>query len=69
VFSAPSSRRIWRMAFEEGKRFDVADRAANLHDDDVHTVGDFLDDGFDFVGDVRDDLNGFAEVNRRGALW
>ena len=32
--------------FEEGKRFDVADRAANLHDDDVDAVGDFFDSGF-----------------------
>jgi hypothetical protein len=31
------------------------------HDDDVR-VGDFLDSGFDFVSDVRDDLNGFAEI-------
>src|SRR5207344_3569662 len=40
----------------------VADRSTDLHDDDVHTVRNFLDGGFDFVGDVRDDLDGFAEV-------
>ncbi len=40
--------------FEEGKRFDVADRAANFDDDDVDVFGNFFDGGFDFVGDVRE---------------
>ena len=29
--------------FEEGKRFDVADGAADFDDDDVDAVGDFLE--------------------------
>ncbi len=48
--------------FEEGKGFDVADGAADFDDDHVHAFGNFFDGGFDFVGDVRDDLDGFAEV-------
>ena len=48
--------------FEEGKRLDVADGAADLDDDDVDAFGNFFDGGFDFVGDVRNDLHGFAKV-------
>ncbi len=48
--------------FEEGKRFDVANGAANFHDDHVHAFGNFPDGGFDFVGDVGNDLHGFAQV-------
>src|SRR5208282_3967554 len=48
--------------FEEGKRFNVANRAADFDDDDIHIIGNFLDRGFDFVGDVWNDLHGFAEV-------
>ena len=48
--------------FEEGKGLDVADGAADFDDDHVHAFGDFFDGGFDFVGDVRDDLDGFSEV-------
>ena len=29
---------------------------------DVHAFGNFSEGGFDFVGDVRDDLDGFAEI-------
>src|SRR5580658_3038732 len=49
-------------SFEEGKRFDVADGAADFNDHHIHVIGDFFDGGFDFVGDVRDDLNSLAEV-------
>jgi len=31
-------------------------------DDDVDAFGDFLDGGFDFVGNVRNDLNGLPKV-------
>ena len=49
--------------FEEGERFDVADGAADFDDGDVGAVGGDLAHGvFDFVGDVGDDLDGFAEV-------
>ena len=48
--------------FEEGKRFDIADSAADFDDDDVDTFGDAFDAALDFVGDVRNDLDGFAEV-------
>ena len=48
--------------FEEGKRLDIADRSANLHDDHVDVFRHFADARFDFVGDVRNHLHGFAEV-------
>src|SRR5438105_2558356 len=49
--------------FQERQAFDVADRAADLGDDDVHILGDELADGsIDLLRDVRDDLHGFAEV-------
>ncbi len=49
--------------FEEGERFDVADGAADFDDGDVGAVGgDFAHGVLDFVGDVGDDLDGFAEV-------
>lgn len=48
---------------QEGKRLDVADGAADLGDDDVHVVGGHAPDAvLDLVGDVRDDLDGVAQV-------
>ena len=56
---------------EERQRLDVADRAADLGDDDVGRVGVVDPRGagrlgahprLDLVGDVRDDLHGVAEV-------
>ena len=53
---------------QEGQRLDVADRAADLVDHDVRGrgAGDALahaeHPGLDLVGDVRDDLDGVAEV-------
>ena len=50
---------------EEGQRLDVADRAADLGDDDVDPVRALAaghDPRLDLVGDVRDDLHGVAEV-------
>src|SRR3984957_1461709 len=49
---------------EERKRLDVADRAADLGDDEVDLarVGHQLDPLLDLVGDVRDHLDGRAEV-------
>ena len=48
--------------FEEGKRLDVADGAADLDDGDVAVRGDLAHGVLDLVGDVRDDLDGLAEV-------
>ena len=49
--------------FEERQRFDVADGAADFDDGDVGAVGGDLAHGvLDFVGDVGNDLDGFAEV-------
>ena len=48
---------------KEREGFDVADRTADFGDGDVHVFGVHGGDGgFDFVGDVRDDLHGSAEV-------
>ncbi len=49
---------------EERERLDVADGAADLgdHHVDIVGLGDQLDPVLDLVGDVRDDLNGRAEV-------
>ena len=49
--------------FEERQPFDVADRAADLGDDDVHVRRRQLAHRrLDLVGDVRNDLHGPAEV-------
>ena len=48
---------------EEREDLDVADRAADLGDDDIDLVGDeTVDAPLDLVGDVGDDLHGLAEV-------
>ncbi len=48
--------------FEEGQRFDIADGTTNLYDGDVAVGSDLAHGVLDFVGDVRDDLNGLAEI-------
>ena len=48
--------------FEEGERLDVADGAADLDDGDLAVGGDLAHGVLDLVGDVGDDLDGFAEV-------
>ena len=49
---------------EERQRLDVADRAADLGDHEVDglRLGDDQDPVLDLVGDVRDHLDGRAEV-------
>jgi len=47
---------------EEGEALDVAHRAADLHDDEVGVAAHLEDALLDLVGDVRDHLDGFAEV-------
>jgi len=44
--------------FEERQRFDVADRASDLHDDDIALGAESLHRALDLVGDVRNHLNG-----------
>ena len=50
--------------FQKRQTFDVAGGAADFRDDDVGLglVGKLADPVFDFVGDVRNDLHGVAEV-------
>ncbi len=48
--------------FEEGKRLDIADGAADFADDDIDIVGNLFHGGLDLIGDVRNDLHGFAEI-------
>ena len=49
---------------EERQPFDVTGRAADFCNDDVGFafIRNFPDAVFDFVGDMRNDLDGFAEV-------
>ena len=48
---------------QEREALDIADRAADLGDHDVHVVAGQAEDGrLDLVGDVRDDLDGPALV-------
>ena len=51
--------------FQERQPLDVTRRAADLGDDDIHlrVVGEDLDAPLDFIGDVRNDLNGLAEID------
>ncbi len=62
TFSAPSSRRICRIASMKRKRFDIAHCAADFDEHDVDSVGYFAEGGFDFIGDVRDYLHRLAEI-------
>ena len=48
--------------FDERQAFDVADRAADLADDEIDAVGIGEREFLDRVGDVRDDLDGRAEI-------
>ncbi len=47
---------------EEVQALDVADRAAELADQDVGVAGAPADGVLDLVGDVRDDLDRLAQV-------
>ena len=48
--------------FEERQRFNVADRATDLDDDDVDIVPHLAHASLDFIGHMRDHLHGFAQV-------
>ncbi len=48
--------------FEERQRFDIAHRAADFADHHIDLARKLLHGGFDFVGDVRNHLHGFAEI-------
>src|SRR5579875_162893 len=48
--------------FEKRQGFDIADRAANFNDHHVHIGRHFAEGGLNLVGDVRDDLDGLAEI-------
>ena len=47
---------------EKRKRFDVAHRAPDLDNHHVHFIRNLADGGFDFIGDVRDDLNSLPQI-------
>jgi len=51
-------------AFDKRKRFNVTDSATNFRDDEVEFIlgGQWAHVALDFVGDVRNDLNGLAQV-------
>ncbi len=48
--------------FEKRQAFDVADRAADLDQDEVRVALVGQDEGFDLVGDVGNDLDGSAQI-------
>ncbi len=48
--------------FQERQALDVADRAADLHQHEIDAVVAVADEVLDGVGDVRDDLDGGAEI-------
>ena len=48
--------------FQKRQRFNVAHRAANFDEHNIHAFGHFAEGGFNFVGDVRNHLHGFAQV-------
>ena len=47
---------------EERQAFDVAHRAADLHQQEIQIVDVRHDEFLDHVGDVRDHLHGAAEI-------
>ena len=49
--------------FKERKNLNVTDGAADFCDDDVNVIGrDTLNATLDLIGDVRNDLNGLAQI-------
>ena len=60
----PDFEREFADGFEERQALDVAGGAADFGDDHVRLglFGQHVDAVLDFVGDVRDDLDGLAEV-------
>ena len=59
---APDLERELADGLEERQALDVADRAADLADQDVGVADAAADARLDLVGDVRDHLDGLAEV-------
>ena len=49
-------------SFHKRQRLDIAHRASDFDDGHVHVLRHFLHGSFDFVGDVRNDLHGLAEI-------
>ena len=47
---------------KERQRLNVTDRSANFDDGNIGTVGTGLDLELDLIGDVRNNLNRFAEI-------
>ena len=56
---------------EKRLALDIADRAADLGDDDIRAglFADLIDELLDLVGDVRDDLHGAAEILAAALLF
>ena len=61
-FSRPDFLAHLPDGFQKWQRFDIADGSADFHDRDVDVLGNAMNRGFDFVRDVRNDLNGLAEI-------
>ena len=48
--------------FEKRQALYIPDRAAYFAEHEIHVVRPYMQEVFDFIGDVGDDLDGFAEV-------
>ena len=62
VWSRPRSFLQLANRLDERQALDVADRAADLANDEIEAVGLGEREFLDRVGDVRDDLDGRAEI-------
>ena len=59
----PTSYGIWRIASKKRQTFDIADRAADFDDHHIACLcATSHDRTFDLVGDMRNDLDGSAEI-------
>ena len=49
-------------SFQERQRFDVTHGAADLDNRDIHVLRHLLHGAFNFIGHMRNHLDGFAEI-------
>ena len=59
---APQSAAEFTDRFQEGKTLDIADRTANLDDEDIVPLTRFDDTLLNLIGNMGNNLNGFAQI-------
>src|SRR5215467_1121987 len=64
INDAPPRQLVAKLAYrlEEGQSFDIADRAADLHQNEIEPVVAVEDEILDGIGDMGNDLDGRAEI-------